>query len=358
LRPAGPRDKISDRKMNKKNILRLGLIGVLTAVFLWFFLRSIKNWNEVLRYLANIDWRWAVPAILLTPVHLFTRGFRWKYLLHHEKKDIRIYSLWTGNAVGFTVTYVFPGRLGELIKPLYVARKEGMRPGFVIGTAVVERIFDIFTMCFLLGFFLLTRPLLAPRLNLQAEGYSNLYLWGGIGIVFATVLLTTILLFYFFKEKALAIASKVLKILPHRFRDKALRLLHEFIDGLRIFHNLGDFVVYILLGFVVWLSIIFYYWLFFFAFRFPVPFFYLFPYIFLTAVGASIPTPGMVGGYHWFSQLGLVTLLGMDPNMAGGFTIVVHVVQLVVTCLIGYTVLWKEGLSMFQLKKLGEDPRP
>jgi len=35
-------------------------------------------------------------------------------------------------------------------------------------------------------------------------------------------------------------------------------------------------------------------------------------------------------------------------------TIVVHAIQVVVTCLIGYTILWKEGISLFQLKKLGE----
>jgi len=36
-------------------------------------------------------------------------------------------------------------------------------------------------------------------------------------------------------------------------------------------------------------------------------------------------------------------------------TILVHAVQIVVTCLLGYAILWKEGISLFQLKKLGED---
>ena len=38
-------------------------------------------------------------------------------------------------------------------------------------------------------------------------------------------------------------------------------------------------------------------------------------------------------------------------------TVVMHVVQIVVTCLIGYVILWKEGLSLFQLKKMGETER-
>ncbi|MCX6560194.1 MAG: lysylphosphatidylglycerol synthase transmembrane domain-containing protein [Candidatus Aminicenantes bacterium] len=339
--------------MTKKNVFRFALIGLLTAVFLFFFLRSIKDWRKVLEYVANVDWRWFIPALLATPIHFFTRGLRWKYLLHHEKRDVRFSSLWKGNVVGFTVTFI-GGRLGELVKPLYVAKREGMRPGFVIGTAVVERVFDIMTMTILLGLFLLGRPLFGSRMPVTERGLSKLYLFGGLAVAVAVLLLAMILWFYIYKDKALALSAKVLRILPLKLRDKMMELLRELIDGLRIFHNMADFLAYVGLGFLVWLSIIFYYWLYFFAFRFPVPFIWVFPYLFLTAVGASIPTPGMAGGYHIMSQLALVELLGMDSNMAGGYTIVVHLIQLVLTCLLGYAILWKEGLSLFQLKKLGE----
>jgi len=38
-------------------------------------------------------------------------------------------------------------------------------------------------------------------------------------------------------------------------------------------------------------------------------------------------------------------------------SIIVHAIQLVVTCLLGYAILWKEGISLFQLKKLGENEK-
>jgi hypothetical protein len=62
----------------------------------------------------------------------------------------------------------------------------------------------------------------------------------------------------------------------------------------------------------------------------------------------------MVGGFHSFSKFGLTSLFNIDINLAVAMTIVVHAVQLVVTCLVGYAILWKEGISLFQLKKLGE----
>jgi len=63
----------------------------------------------------------------------------------------------------------------------------------------------------------------------------------------------------------------------------------------------------------------------------------------------------MVGGFHYFSKLCLISFYNIDVNLAVGMTIVIHAIQVVVTCLIGYAILWKEGLSLFQLRKLGEN---
>ncbi|MBM3294832.1 MAG: flippase-like domain-containing protein [Candidatus Aminicenantes bacterium] len=343
--------------MKRKTWIQLGLVLVLTAVFLYFFLRGI-DWGDVWTYLRRVDPAWFLAAVLLAPVHLATRGLRWRYLLVHEKADVRFYNLFAANAVGFTVTFLLPGRIGEIVKPLYLARRERCRAGFAIGTIVVERIFDMMTMCSLLGLFLLARPLYAAVFKIEAQTEKNLVFWGFVGAALALSLLVLSLLFYFFKEKALRAAAAVLKPVPHRIRDVLLNLLHEFIDGLKIFHSLGNLFIYAGLSFAVWLGITFFYWVAFQAFGLGVSFFLLIPYIFLTMVGASIPTPGMVGGFHYFSKLGLVELYGVDPNLASGATLVVHAVQLVVTCLIGYAILWKDGLSLLQLKRLRETMSP
>jgi len=346
----------------KKTWIRLALIFLLTAVFLFFFFRRV-DWKEVLRYLTDANIAILVLVFLLTPLHLLMRAFRWKYLLIHEKRDVRLFNLFAGNAIGFTVTFLLPGRLGEIVKPLYVARKENVRPGFALGTVVVERIFDVFAMCFLLGVFILARPLYGSTFKVQSGAYSKLYLWGIIGAVFASVLLGLSLLFFFYKEKALDLTARILKPLSQKFAHKVLNLLREFIDGLKFFHSLGNVLIYIGLSLAVWLGITFYYWVFFLAYHVAIPYFYLIPYIFLAMVGASIPTPGMVGGFHAFSLLGLTLFFPQffppeDPSRGQGLTIAVHAIQLVVTCLLGYVILWKEGLTLIQLKKLKETIEP
>jgi len=341
----------------KKNLLKVLIIAALTVVFVFFFARSAK-WSEVLGYVKTVN----LPLFLLlfpfAIVHFFTRGLRWRYLLIHEKKDVRFASMVAGNVVGFTVSFIFPGRIGELVKPLYLARKEGIRKGFAIGTVVIERIFDMFTMCFFLGLFLLARPLFPGLFDITPATYGRLRFWGMAGAAIALGLLALIVALYLFREKAVAAIGVLVRPLPDRFRARVLGLLHEFIDGLKFFHSVGNLILYTLLSFVVWLTIVLYYWVLMFAFHIRVPYFLVVPYVFMTMIGASIPTPGMAGGFDYFSKLGMTSLLHIDANLAVGMTLAIHAIQVSVTCAAGYVILCREGLSLFEIKKMGESEEP
>ncbi len=340
--------------MMKKKGFQLAIIAVLCLVSLFFMFRKVE-WTEALGYLRSVNPWLFVLMILTTPLHFVTRAARWYFLLRHEKKNVGFYNMIAGNAVGFTVSALFPGRLGEIVRPLYVAQKEGMRKGILVGTIVVERIFDMFTMCFLLGIFLLAQPLFIRFFRTPPEALPDLALWGKIGLAVATGLLLASLSLYFFKEKTLRVASFFLKPLPQGPTRKILSLAEEFIEGLKFFHSAGNVLIYGAMSLVVWLFIIFNYWILFLAFHVTVPFFSLIPYVFLTMVGASIPTPAMIGGFDGFSMLGLTKLFHVNANLATSMTLVTHVVQVVVTCLMGYAILWKDDLSIFQLKRLGEN---
>jgi uncharacterized protein (TIRG00374 family) len=340
-----------------RNLFRIAAGVVLTVVLLYFFGRSVA-WKEVPAHIANVN----VPLFLLTiplaALHFVTRSVRWHVLVAREKLDVRFRNLVAANIVGFTVSAVFPGRLGELAKPLYLARKEGLRSGFTIGTVVVERIFDAMTMCLLLGLFLLARPLFASSWPISPEASRSLTLWGTVGLAVAAVLLAVTLLLYFLRDKALHFVGFLLNPLPERAGAAVLKVLRGFIEGLDFFRTPGQLGLYGALSLFVWLGICFFYWIFFFAYHVRVPFFLVVPYVFLTAVGATVPTPGMVGGFHYFSKLGMVLVLGLDPGRAAGMTLVAHALQIAVTCILGYAILAREGLTLFQIKRMGESEKP
>ncbi|MDH4196952.1 MAG: flippase-like domain-containing protein [Candidatus Aminicenantes bacterium] len=340
-----------------KKTLRLIAVLALAGILLYFSFRSV-NWGEAWRAMTKVNWPLLILVIPLF-AHIFvTRAIRWRYLLRPEKEGIRFANLFAATAVGFAVSFVLPGRVGEVVRPLYLARKEGIRPGYAIGTIVVERVFDMLTMCALLAIFLLARPLYAGRLAVSAEAFDRLLFWGKVGAAAAVAILALIVTLYFFKDRALAFFGRLLRRTPEKFSAKVLTLLREFIEGLKFFHSLASLGVYLLLSVMVWLGIAFYYWVFFLAFRVPAAYVLVVPYVFLTGVGASIPTPGMIGGFEFFSNLGLTLLFGLDASRASGITIATHAHQVLVTYLLGYAILAKEGLTLFQIRRLGETKTP
>jgi uncharacterized protein (TIRG00374 family) len=341
----------------RKTWVRVGVIFFLTAVFLFFFFKSV-NWSDVLSNLTNVKIKYLILVLLTAPLHLLTRAIRWQYLIKYEKKGVSLFSRFAASAVGFTVNFIFPGRLGEIVRPLYLAQKEDIKKGFMIGTVVVERIFDIIICCMLLGIYLIVRPVFPSFYQAGEDAQTLLSFWGIFGISIAAFLLLLIMAVYFYKEKALSIFAFLLKPFSKKISERILNILEEFIQGLKFFHSVGNLFVYILLSAVVWLGITLHYWVFLLAYGIDAPYFSIFPFVFLTGVGASIPTPGMVGGFHYFSKLGMTSFLNVESNLAVSITIVMHAVQLVVTCIIGYAILWKEGISLLQIKKLGEDSKP
>jgi uncharacterized protein (TIRG00374 family) len=336
----------------KSATLKIAAGVVFALVLLYFFGRSV-DWKEVPAQIVDVNVPLFLLATLLSALHYLTRSLRWQVLIAREKLNVRFRNLFAAHVLGFTANAIFPGRLGELVKPLYLSRKEGIRPGFAVGTVVVERTFDAIILTFLLALFLLSRPLFAGSWPVGAEAGRRLTWRGVSGLVLATGLVLVVAAMFVFRARALRALGFVCRPFP-RARSAAERLFGEFIDGLRCFRTVRQVVNYAVLSLVVWLGIVFFYWIFFLAYRVRVPYFLVIPYVFLTAIGASIPTPGMVGGFHYFSQLGLVLLLRLDPARAAGLTVVVHALQIAVTCALGYAILAREGVTLLQLKRMGE----
>jgi uncharacterized membrane protein YbhN (UPF0104 family) len=212
-------------------------------------------------------------------------------------------------------------------------------------------------MCLLLGLFLLARPLFAGAWPIGSEAGQRLAFWGALGVGIAALFLAATLLLYFFRERALRVVGFILKPLPGKARAAVLKILREFIDGLKFFQSPSQLGLYAGLSVAVWLGIILFYWVLFFAYHVRVPYFLVVPYVFLAAIGASIPTPGMIGGFHYFSKLAMVLIFRLDPGLAAGMTLVAHAVQITVTGVLGYAILAREGLTLFQLKNMGERER-
>jgi uncharacterized protein (TIRG00374 family) len=266
-----------------------------------------------------------------------------------KKKKIKFWNLFSAYVIGFTVTFLLPLRAGEVVRPVYLGQKERISRSFAFATVVVERIFDLLTVIFLFGFFLLLKPFyqeyfLEREIALSRLSYSSLI---ALGIGAALVLV--IILLYYFQEKSILFITRVFKPFP-KISEKAVHISENFLEGLKFFHSLPHLILYFFFSFIQWIFIGFFLWLVLISFNIRFPFPLIMPYLFLTMVGASIPTPGMVGGFHALSKIGLTSLYGVNPNQAISATIVLHAIIYVGTVLMGFIILWKEGLSLAKMK--------
>jgi uncharacterized membrane protein YbhN (UPF0104 family) len=69
----------------------------------------------------------------------------------------------------------------------------------------------------------------------------------------------------------------------------------------------------------------------------------------LLALGVSLPTPGAVGGYHALMQVGLVSLFGIDPTIAAGAGILMHLAIALPVLAMGLGLLYVDKVSWADL---------
>src|SRR4029079_15011018 len=100
------------------------------------------------------------------------------------------------------------------------------------------------------------------------------------------------------------VTRTVVRVLPERLGGAAARLVRAFAEGLAIVRQPDRLLMALALSVPVWLSIAAGIWLSTLAFHIDMPFTGAFLIQALLVVGVAVPTPGAVGGFHYFSPLG------------------------------------------------------
>ena len=131
----------------------------LSAVAFYLFFRNL-DWSKVAASLEGAS----VPLLAVSIVigyfgHLSLRARRWQTMLDPLKQRISFYNLFSTTAVGYAVSCLTPGRIGEIARPVLLARREGMVAARVIATVAIERVLDVVTIVGLAAAAALAAPL-------------------------------------------------------------------------------------------------------------------------------------------------------------------------------------------------------
>lgn len=328
------------------------ILGLLVAFVAWKLHTSRFDWASFALSWRTADFRLIVLAIFVTQLNLVMRTLRWAVFLRPAfraagRKPPHWWSLAGPQFVGFTGLAIF-GRIGELIRPLLVARRTGLSFSSQIAVVTVERVFDLGAFGLIFSLNLLLAPQLQALPYLHKAGLTI----GGL----------TVLIVVFIASVRLAgdLVARVVDRMVGTVSKSAGRVCAEkiraFRDGLNVIDSLQDFLLAALLSISLWGAVVCAYVLTLRAFPDAVHAVSVPQTIVLmgfSIAGGALPIPG--GGGAWAGNVfALTNLFGIPAALAASAGLMVWLVTSLSVIPFGLVFARIEGVSLRQVAQRAE----
>lgn len=304
----------------------LGLL--VSALFIWLALRKVETagvWQ-------SIQSAKLLDLLLVTSIYFLQyliRIWRWRILLE-PLKETAFSNRYHTTFIGFGANCILPAHLGELVRANYLGRAERFSAGSILGTIVVERVFDSLVLLLMLIIGLAVTPFSGSG-NFLFQFLRNAAILSGFILVFIIALV-------FFKSKAdnlLTVLEKTMFFLPKVWRARTVQTGGNFIRGLVPLKNMVRWSQAGFYSFVLWFSGLVQVALIGHALGLNLPFSAGFMIMALAALSVLVPSsPGYIGTFHYVVQSGFM-LFGVGANEAFSAATLLHATTFFPTLLLG-----------------------
>jgi glycosyltransferase 2 family protein len=309
------------------------ILGILVAaVSLYLSVRNV-SWSDVQSTFSNADVSLVVWALMSVVVTNVGKGIRWKVLLGTQGQVISHKHSLMMIVAGQALNTVYPARVGDLSRAYIIG---GMGPGgiFVIGTIILEKIFDMFFYSLLFITLLLV---------VRLPG------WVSSSAITVSVMTVASLLIVFILSYRLEWFSKVLEQLinkvPLRFRQKANTWRVSGLSSLTILKSRWDLVKIVFWSAIIWITAVLTNQLCLLALNIHLPITASILVLILLQVSMTLPSvPGRIGIFEYLCVLAL-GVFGVDDSTAFSYGILLHVVALLPQTIIGLAFLGIMSMS-------------
>ena len=163
--------------------IRVLLIVSLTVGLMAFFLHS-ANLGRVWQELLGSRWDLVTAAFGLTVVAYLLRVVRWRLLLE-PIGHTQFSTAFRATVMGFAASSLLPGRVGEVLRPWVLARRESWSATAAFATIVVERLLDLLAMLLILAICQIPFRPVVPAADEQLLGALRIgaFVAGAVGFV-------------------------------------------------------------------------------------------------------------------------------------------------------------------------------
>ena len=212
--------------------------AVVAAVLLFYSLRGIE-WREVGRIVGSAAPGRLALAAAMTTTAMVLRACRWRILLNAEG-SVSVPTAFWATAAGYFGNNFLPARGGELVRTFMISSRSGLDSGYVLATALSERVADAVALVVISAVVLLTLPSPPGWLAAAARPFAILGLFGAAGIMVLPLL------------GPLVRTAIERSPLPASWRPKLIAVVDQAVRGIRAFHHGRRLVGFVALTTVIW----------------------------------------------------------------------------------------------------------
>jgi len=321
-----------------KRILHGLAIALLTIVFLALFLWK-SNLHVVWRIIESASALWLLSAFVVNWFAIVFRTFRWRTILDPDHPP-PFYPTFFANAIGYMLSTILPVRAADVVRPVLLSRRTGVRISGAFGTVLTERVLDLFSLLILFVYFVVVH-----WDDWRHEKSFVIIKSGAIGAAAVLIVVTGFIVgLYFFSGFVRRMHEWLGRFLPVRYRASWMHFFDAFVETLTLAKQPVALVKVLLCTAGVWLCLSAQFWLVTIAMHHRLPFDSSFFVSGITTVGLAVPTPGGVGGFHKACQLVLTTFYDFDVNSSVAVAIVFHLVGTLPVLVTGLILFVHEGL--------------
>lgn len=193
------------------------------GIFLvWWQLRSMTA-NEKADFRSALHFAnyWLViPVVLMSILSHLSRAMRWKLLMEPLGYKPSLKNLFSVIMVGYLANAAVP-RLGEVLKCTFLAKYENLKVDRLVGTILIERIFDLLCYVIFIGITVVIQiGVVGGYIKNMLQGLSRkpgIPLWGKLLIVVFVIAAAVYLIKFLFRKY------------PH---NKAIYKINNFLRGI------------------------------------------------------------------------------------------------------------------------------
>ncbi len=304
------------------------------GIVIFIYLLMNIDLQKTLDILSKSNLLLVVLTVMTLPITISLKALKWKILVNLYDKRYPLKECIKAWLMGFSMSIVTPGRVGDISRAYYIKDRIGVGKGLT--TVIIDRVIDIAILFSLavLGFL--------SFVTFFTE-YSNLFLT--VSVLFFIFILAVVV---FTKKKLMKMIFKPVfyRIAPKKHRSAIKMTFDEFYTGLHsVRKGKRNVILSIMIGVLVWIISMIQYYLLAMAIGLSVPFLFLLSIIPIISLLDMLPISFSGIGTRDAAMILFFSFISIGKEYAISLSLLILLFGYVMIGLVGAAFLLRGGRS-------------